>query len=315
MAKKKPYRFFLYLLARIAEFFVYVLPRPVALFLARRGGELAFRLVARQRRKILENLNRAFGDEKTEAEIQHIASRVMSHLAETMVDLIQLPKLSAQKLDEIVNLSEGLGILEDLRRKGRGVITLTAHLGNWELLAAGFAMKGLPMSVIARRLYYERYNHWIIAKRQSAGLKVLYQEESAKELLTCLRRNEIIGILPDQDIDRLPGIFVDFFGHPAYTTVAPVKLALKLRTPIAIGFLIREPQNRYRLVVGDILEVEADNTLEDAVREWTLKWTQCFEKFIRQYPEQWVWMHNRWRTQPQTAVESPVQEKKKAPIS
>jgi KDO2-lipid IV(A) lauroyltransferase len=169
-------------------------------------------------------------------------------------------------------------------------------------------MKGIPMTVVGRRIYYSPYNRWISDLRSSVRVKVLYQDANPRELLRCLKRNEVVGLLPDQDVDRFPGIYVDFFGRPAYTAVAPVKLALKTGAPILIGFLIRGPHNRYRLVLRGVLRPVIETTYEEAVEKYTIQWMNIFEGVIREYPEQWMWMHDRWKTRQSPAEMRPIEK-------
>jgi KDO2-lipid IV(A) lauroyltransferase len=130
------------------------------------------------------------------------------------------------------------------------------------------------------------------------GLTTIYRDESPRELLRRLHRNEVIGILPDQDIDSLNGIFVEFFGRPAYTPVAPAKLALACRAPILPNFLVRLPGGRYRILVEDPIRPEEYAGRPDAVEAVTTAWMKACEKVIRRYPDQWSWMHDRWKTRP-----------------
>ena len=129
-------------------------------------------------------------------------------------------------------------------------------------------------------------------------IRTIYRDESAKEIFKILAANQIIGILPDQDVDSLKGIFVPFFGRPAYTAIAPVKIALSTGAPILPTFLIREKGNRYRLVVGEVIRPVVETTREAAIQKYTETWMQSLESVNREYPDQWTWMHNRWKTRP-----------------
>jgi KDO2-lipid IV(A) lauroyltransferase len=308
VAKRKLYRYPLYLLARLAAIPVYVVPRRWVLSLAGVAGRIAYLILSRQREKILGNLRRAFGSEKSEAEIRKIARGVVENAAKTAVEILQFPKFNSRNIDGFIDVSDALHLLGELRKDGRGIICLTAHIGNWELLAGALCLKGIPMTVVGRRIYYEPYNRWIVGIRQSVKMRLFYRDQSARELLACLKRNEVVGLLPDQDIDSLAGMWVDFFGRPAYTPTAPVKMALKLETPLAIGFLIRFPGDRYKLVIEEVIRPKVETTFEDAVKKYTIQWMGKFEKVIRDYPEQWMWMHDRWKTQP--PKESPMAEKR-----
>ena len=128
----------------------------------------------------------------------------------------------------------------------------------------------------------------------------MYRDDSSREILKRLAAGEIVGLLPDQDIDSLKGVFVPFFGKLAYTPVAPVRISLSTGAPMLPNFLIRQNVTRYKLVVGRPIWPDEYKNLnrEEAVLKMTENWMSQFEKVIREYPEQWAWMHNRWKTQP-----------------
>ncbi|MBP9865004.1 MAG: lysophospholipid acyltransferase family protein [Candidatus Omnitrophica bacterium] len=299
MAKKKPYRFFVYLIARAAAFLLMLLPRPLAMGLAKAAGNVSFSLVSRQREKALKSLRQAFGNEKTEAEIQIIARGVFQNFAQTAVEILRLPRLSKERLAGLVDLGDAVKVYESLLSEGKGLIAITAHIGNWELLAGAFGLMGFRGAVIARKIYYEPYNRWIVGLRQSIGVPTIYREGASREILKVLGRGEVIGIVPDQDIDSLRGVFVDFFGRPAYTPVAPVRLALQFGTPILPNFLIRQKDGRYKIILGDVIRPSQGDRSEASVTLATAQWMRSFEEVIRQYPDQWGWMHDRWKTQPE----------------
>lgn len=302
MAKKKPYRFPLYLLARTAAWIFSLLPRTAALYAAKMLGGLSFSFVARQREKALAHLRMIFAKEKTEAEIQSIARQVFENMAMTSAELLQFPKMNAEKAAEITDSAEAVKIYDKLLALGKGLISMTAHIGNWELLAGIFGLKGYKGLVLARKIYYEPYNNWIVGLRNAVKVPTLYRDDSSREILKRLAAGEIVGLLPDQDIDSLKGVFVPFFGKPAYTPVAPVRIALSTGAPMLPNFLIRQDVTRYKLVVGQPIFTESYKNIgrEEAVQKMTENWMSQFEKVIREYPGQWAWMHNRWKTTPES---------------
>lgn len=297
MAKKKPYRFALYLIFRGLNAVIYSLPRTWALALASALAKLSFMLVSRQRNKTLENLEFAYGQEKSPEELRRIAKGVFENLALTSVEMLQFPKLNEAKISEMVDASAAQKVYDQLLAEGKGLISMTAHIGNWELLAGTFGMKGYRGGVLGRRIYYEPYNRWIVGLRMALKVPTIYRDDSSKEILKILQRNEIVGLLPDQDMDSMKGVFVPFFGHPAYTAVAPARLAVASGAPMVPNFMIRTDRTHYKIVMGEVIRPFTGVSREEAVNRMTLAWMQQFEKVIRQYPEQWAWMHNRWKTQ------------------
>ena len=298
MAKKKPYRFFLYLLLRAGAGFIMMLPRSVVSSFARLGSRLAFKLVTRQRDKTIQHLTDAYGKQKPKEEIESLAKKVFEHFALTGVEILQFPKLNEEKMRQLVDIGNARQVYDDLLKEGKGLISMTAHIGNWELLAGSFGMLGYQGAVLARRLYYEPYNQWVVGLRQCLKVPTLYRDDASREILKRLSQGEIIGLLPDQDIDSLKGVFVPFFEQPAYTPVAPVRLALSSGAPMLPNFMIRTPEGRYQLILGEVIRPKVDTNREEAVKRYTAEWMAQFEKVIRQYPEQWAWMHNRWKTKP-----------------
>ncbi len=300
MAKKKPYRFVLYLFARMCAWMFGLLPREWALRAAKLAGGIVFMTVARQRERTLKHLRVAIGRQNSELEINRIARQVFENMAMTGAEILQFPKLTPEKIAQFVDCGRAVEIYNRLLAEGKGLISMTAHIGNWELLAGIFGLKGYKGAVLARKIYYEPYNKWIVGLRAAMKVPTLYRDDSSREILKRLAAGEIIGLLPDQDIDSLKGTFVPFFGMPAYTSVAPARIALSTGAPMLPNFLIREGVSRYKLVVGEVIRPEAGLDREAAVQRMTENWMEQFEKVIRTYPGQWAWMHNRWKTKPES---------------
>lgn len=298
MAKHKPYRYVVYVLARALAGVSACLPRRILLAFARCLGRFSYLILWKHRQNTLTHLSLALGNQKTEKEIRKIACRVFQNMAQTAAEVIQFPKLSLSKMMEFVDVQNTYEVYQWLLKEGKGVILLTSHIGNWELVGGVILLNGLKGTAVARRLRYEPFQKWIESLRRSILLEAVYRDESPRKIFEILKRNEIIGILPDQDIDTLKGIFVDFFGRPAYTSVAPVKLALSSGAPIVTTFLIRLPHDRYQVMIGDVIRPQVKTTREAAIHEYTQKWMASCEAVIRRYPDQWGWMHNRWKTAP-----------------
>lgn len=298
MAKKKPYRYPLYLLARSAAGLLALLPRHALTALAAGLGRLGFRVITRQRNKTVENLTFAFGGRKTPAEIYALAEKVFENSAVNAAEILQFPKLNAEKIRTFVEAEDGLAVYRSLLEEGRGLISLTAHLGNWELLAGTAISLGIRGSVVARRIYYEPFNRWLVGLRSALNVETIYRDESPRKLLKILKSGGVVGILPDQDIDSLKGVFIDFMGRPAYTPVAPAKLAIASGAPILPNFLVRLGGGRYRLLTQRPLRPQDFQRAQDPVLAMTRAWMQACEKVILEYPDQWAWMHNRWKTRP-----------------
>ena len=294
--KIKTRRYYLYYLAALGGFFIAILPLKIGLFLANIAGKIAFSLVAKQRNKTIENLRSAFG-EKKDAEIKKIAEDVFINLCKNAVEIINFYKLTPKNLGMWIT-AEGAEKVKRAHARGKGLIVLAAHFGNWELMSVWFSFNGYPSTAIARRLYFDRYESFINKVRASKGINVIYRDGSVKEVLKRLRNNEAIGILADQDVDSIDGVFVNFFGKPAYTPKAPVALALASGAPLLPCFLLRQ-NGSHRLVIEDPVEIEEKSTKEETIRFNTEKWSRMVESYIKEYPGKWVWMHRRWKTRPE----------------
>lgn len=301
MAKYKPYRFFLYLLLEAGQRLFLILPRPAAQMLACGIGRVVFWILPKERSKTLRHLREAFGGEKTEHEISKIAGQVFVHSAKTAADVLRFPAMNREAFERLVTLENGTGNLESVLARGKGAIALTGHLGNWEFLASFLRHRGFPGSIVARKVYYEPFNRILVRLRQSGLVRTIYHDGPPRAVLAELRANHVVGMSADQDIDRVDGIFVPFFGKPAWTPTAPAKIALASGAAIVPMFLIHWREG-YHLFVEEPIWPEWSHSKEEAIERITVAWSEVVERFIRRFPDQWVWMHHRWRTSPEAAV-------------
>ncbi|MBI4971785.1 MAG: lysophospholipid acyltransferase family protein [Candidatus Omnitrophica bacterium] len=294
--KNKPYRYWLYLLARGFIGFVRLLPRRLALALAAGIGSLSFDLLKKEREKTLSHLRFAYGNVKSNQEIARIGREVFVNCAKSGVDWILYPRFSRANWNKIVHWNDEFQKVDQLLAAGKGLIMVSGHFGNWEYLASTFTVHGYPGCVIGRRIYYEPYNQLIVNTRLSKGVETYYREDSPKAVLRALKGNQILGIVADQDVDSIDGIFVPFFDHPAYTPVGPAVLSLATGAPIVPGFMIRQPDDSYQMILDEPIFPNPDAPRSDEIERITRLWNAAIEKYIRLYPEQWVWMHRRWKT-------------------
>lgn len=300
MAKHKPYRIVIYGFARAVSGILYILPRACLLSLAQILGSAAYIIVSKHREETIRNLTTAFGKEKSAEEIKRIARGVFQNLAKTALEVLQFPKWKSYLPESIIDFGDAPEKYRSLLTEGKGLITITSHIGNWELLGGVPSMRGFKSKAIARRLRNPRFQNWVESLRKSIGIELIYRDDSPKKIFQCLKSGEALGLLPDQDIAGLKGVFVDFFGRPAHTSIAPVKLSLTTQAPIVCVFLVRTPENRYKIIFGDTIRPTIETTEEAALQKYTALWMKDIEAVIRAYPDQWGWMHNRWKTQPRT---------------
>jgi KDO2-lipid IV(A) lauroyltransferase len=264
--------------------------------LGRQVGRTALHLTPRDRRRALAHIARAF-PEHDEAWCRDLARRCAGHLGTVLGEVAWLWSAPAEAIvarsdyDGLANLIGDLG-------PRRGAILVTGHVGNWEWLNLGLGASGVPMTVAAREVYDPRLDE--LARRlrgRFGGETALRGQDAGGRLVRALRKGRVIGLLIDQDIDA-PGVFVEFFGQPAWTPSGAALLALRTRTPVVAGFATRLPDGRLRLSFSPPIEAVRGPDLEADVAALTATLTAHIERQVRAYPEQWVWMHRRWKHQP-----------------
>ena len=271
------------------------LPLPVAQVLGRLVGYAAYALLGRYRRLTWAHLREAFGPRLSETIQRRIAQRVFVNLGKTALEWFVIERLSPARIRRLVEV-QGLSHLRRSLAQGRGVLAVSAHFGNWELLAIALASLGFEGGVLARRLRYPEYERFLRTLRARKGVAT-YARGSLKDVAGVLRTNQIIGMMPDQDLDSLEGVFVEFFDRPAYTPVGPAALALMTGAPIIPCFIIRIGR-RFRVVMEEPIPIPRSEDRARALVEITQAWSRVVESYIRGYPDHWVWMHRRWKTQP-----------------
>jgi KDO2-lipid IV(A) lauroyltransferase len=192
---------------------------------------------------------------------------------------------------------DGMEHFEAALARGKGVLALTAHIGNFELMPMATAATGYKLSVIVKRIRNEAINELVTKLRTHEGLTFLATSQAYRDCLKALRRNEVVGMIIDQNMTRGAGIFVDFFGKPACTSPGLAYMAAQSKAPVVPVFIYRKPEGGFRLKVHPMIEPPEDRTPE-AIQAATQVYTNRIADAIRVAPEQWIWMHRRWKTQP-----------------
>ncbi len=287
----------LYYCAVIVLALARLVPATLLFWLGSFGGWCAYYLLRRERRKTLANLKVAYGREKCDEERARIARAVFVNLGRTMFELASYPRFNSRNIHRVVSM-EGKEIIDRELRRGKGIIIITGHIGNWELIPTYFVALGYTGGVVARKVYFEKYERLLSRLRRSKGFRIFYRDESPKHILKALKNNEVVGILADQDVRKLDGVFVDFFGTHAYTPTAPVLLATKSGAPLIPSRIIREGRT-HRIVIEEPIELRSTGDNDSDLVYNTQQWSRHIERYVREHPEQWVWMHRRWRTRPE----------------
>ncbi|MBF0215594.1 MAG: lysophospholipid acyltransferase family protein [Candidatus Omnitrophica bacterium] len=297
--KIKTRRYYIYYLLKTLMFILALMPRKVSLFMAEALGRAAYRFLGKYRDITIKNLDVSFPESAGKNE--ELAKKVFVNMAKNGADWIKLLFSRRGYLDDLITGTEGMEHLDSALMRGRGVVVLTAHMGNWELLASFLRRNGYDGAVIVKKLYFSKFNKIIMRLRALYNAQVIYRDESPKKMIKILKEGKILGLLADQDIDSLTGVFVNFFGRPAYTPIAPVKLGMVNSSSIVPVFVIRKPDDTYLVSADSPIELPEEEDKELVTKKYTQAWTDVLEKYVRRYPDQWVWVHDRWKTVPDGA--------------
>jgi KDO2-lipid IV(A) lauroyltransferase len=254
-------------------------------------GDFMYVASSRYRGVAVRNLRAAF-PEWSESQVRRVARDTFRNFARVSLEFFYLHELPPDQIDKWIDVV-GMEHLDAALKGGRGVVVVTAHLGNWELLARTVAQMGYKISVIARDSDDPTMTGTANTIRQKAGYKVLPRDAAVLPAIRCLKKNEILGILPDQN--TLSGIFVDFFGRPVATATGPAVFALKTGAPILCAFARRAEEGRFVAEIQPPLDVPLTGDDEADIHAVTAAFTKVIEDEIRKDPAQWLWVHDRWR--------------------
>jgi KDO2-lipid IV(A) lauroyltransferase len=270
-------------------------PRPALRRVGRGLGWAAWRILRARRRVVLENISRAF-PEATAERADEIALDACREYGMSLMEFGSFRRLTGGEIDAAVEVS-GTGHLDDALARGRGAVLFSGHFGNWELLGALVARRGYPLHVTDTNHSNELTHRIITDLRVRQGMTVISPDEPLSRITRLLSENKFVSYLADQDARR-DGIFVDFLGRPASTVRGPAIFALRKGCPIVPLFIIRSGVDRHRVVVEGPIWPDPRLKGRDAVRDLTQRYTTVLEKYVREYPGQYFWMHRRWKTKP-----------------
>jgi KDO2-lipid IV(A) lauroyltransferase len=280
-----------YLLALGAVMKLRWMPRPLAEFSGLVTARLLDLALPRLRRTARRNLEMAFPD-RNAAWRERVIGGVFRSIGRLLTAFARFPRIRAANVQEWIRY-EGFEHFEAALARGRGVLFATAHLGNWELSAYAHALMAAPMHVVVRPLDNPRIDALVERRRRLSGNRIIAKKEAARPILEALRRNQAVGVLIDQNASLDDGVFVDFFGVPACASTGFAKLAARSGAAVIPGFALwEERERRYVLRFYPPLEMTGDAAADTARLHTVL------EGVIRQYPDQWLWIHRRWKTRP-----------------
>ncbi len=256
-------------------------------------------LIDRKHRKVAdENLRNAYGEDLSDVQIKEIIRRNYLHLASVGVDFIKLSRMvnwsNWQEHFEV----EGLEFARKAHKEGKGIIFVTGHIGNWEILGCAFEFFFHPLHSIAKHMKNPFVDRFFTRLREYSSQKIIFEEKASRAIIKVLKNNELLGILVDQSAKK-NSIFVDFFGQKTATTRAVATLSLKTGAPIIMAFLRRSDRRyRFKISLSEPLQIEETGDLEKDVLNLTQRYTTIIESRIREHPHEWIWVHRRWKRRP-----------------
>ncbi len=254
-------------------------------------GLLAYALSRRYRRIAMQNLLRAF-PEWSPAQARATTKRVFRNFGVALAEFLKAPSMSRAEIEKRLQVV-GLEHLESALAQGKGVLLITGHFGNWELMARYLCMLGYPIWVIARHTEDPATTDLITLLRERSGYKVIMRDQAVRPVLKALRANEMVGILPDQNAGD---VFIEFFGQKAGSVAGPAVFHLRTGAPLVPLFNVRLPGDYHRVEILPPMQFEATGDLNADSERIMQALNDVLEEYVRRYPDQWLWLHDRWKS-------------------
>ena len=291
MKKNKPIQYFVeYASLKCFIFFIHLFPITVAKKIAFLMADFAFIFVPIRKKHIINSLTKSFPN-KNQKEIKAIAKDVYKQFVCTVIEIIFVSKMTKQDLIEMVSF-KNIYLIEQARKQGKGGVIMSAHFGNWEMLAISFGNRW-PLSVIVAKQQNPYFDKMINDIRSNRGYKTIYKEVAPIGVLKALKRNEFVAILADQHAGK-QGVMTPFFFGNVSTPKGPAIFSLRAKCPIYTGFCSRKPNGKYEVSFEEIQKPNTGNEEKDVEIIMT-KYNEMLQKKIEENPSFWFWFHRRWR--------------------
>jgi KDO2-lipid IV(A) lauroyltransferase len=259
-----------------------------------RIGSLAYRLIGSRREIAKDNLRKAFGDSLSETEIDEITRNVFRNVGRTLFEMARFEKLGIEGISKLM-IPDGLEFFQRAQKRGRGAILVTAHFGNWEMLGGWMSTQGHDFRAIAAVQHNRKVNQMLNRMRSAIGVEVIPARSLAlREVFKALKGNRFVAIVSDQH-DPSRELILDFFGRKAAVPKGPALFAIKADCPIAVYMMRRESYDRHVVIFGGEFDPPNTGDLDADIRTMTTAYLKAVEDIIRQYPDQWLWTHRRWK--------------------
>jgi KDO2-lipid IV(A) lauroyltransferase len=260
---------------------------------------IGYLFVVRQKRIAMESLNFALGKEKNQDELKRIFRACFRNLGQGMMELIYFMGHPAMIKEKVY--FEGKENLDKALSQGKGVIAVSAHFGSFPLMLLRCAQEGYKTNAIIRPARDETIEKHFLKQRSSLGLNTIYshpRKDCVNHSIRVLRENQLLFIPLDQNFGSAGGVFVDFFGEKAATATGPTIFARRTGAPIVPMFIVRDDNDVYKIIVEPAMELEDLSDEKESILINTQRITNKIEHYVRQYPQEWGWMHRRWKSRP-----------------
>jgi len=292
-----------YYFFRIVVFLMSCIPVPIGQFLGKILG-ITLGMIPIERNKIsLDNIRHSFGDYMGKSDITKLYRQVLVHFGQMLFEVPHILRLKQGNLYKYVSL-EGENNLLQAIKKGKGVFILTGHFVNWELIAAAVAIRFGQLAVVARPSNNRSLNRLIYELRSRFRTEVIPKQNGMRKIFTSLKKNKLIAILLDQNVDWYNGVFVNFLGRQACVNKGLALMALRTGSPVIPVFPVKQKDGRYKIIIGEEVTLirTGDKTMD--VEENTALFTKIIEKQVKEHPDHWFWFHRRWKTLPYCPIPS-----------
>jgi len=286
------YRFF-----RLVLFLMSRIPLPIGRFLGKILGTVIGIMPIQRNRISLDNIRHSFGYHMGETDIINLNRRVIVHFGQMFFEVPHILRLNHANLRNYV-IFKGEDHLSNALKKGKGVFMFTGHFGNWELMCAAIALRFGSLAVVARPLSFPPLNRLIYDLRTHFGTEIIPKLNGLRKIFSALKKNKIVGILLDQNVDWYQGVFVNFLGRWACVNKGLAIMALRTEAPVLPIFSIKRKDDSYGIMIGEEVKLIRTGDKTKDVEENTALFTRIIEKQIKEYPDQWFWFHRRWKTRP-----------------
>ena len=270
-------------------------PRPILLALGWLLGNLYYLIIAKMRRRAVAHMMPALGIDEEAAKKLVRASFI--NMARNFLDILAMPMLNESNFRDYIEIDH-LERMQEALAEGHGVVVLTGHIGCWEWLSAAFTLNGMPVSAIAKPQPNIQYTRVLDDLRATIHVEIFSRGTS--ELIAAaraLKRGKLLGFLADQD-GGPGGAFIKFLGRTASTPLGPAVFSRKFKSPVVPAFILRQPNGKHKVVVGEIMRCPNTGDSDRDLHEFTVQMTAIVERIIRENPTQWIWFQKRWNTAP-----------------